>query len=463
MSKWLKVSSGLLLVLGGCGMQPDGVDPTGEELRSTGGLEPARNGAGIAETVTATGTIDRTNPFFQALGTNPRTCETCHSPAQGWALTSAAARRLFEETDGTAPLFNLVDTGNRPDADFSTEDARRANLSELLDHGVIRFGRTVAATAEFTVTNVVDPYGFGTPAAFTNFRRPTATANEALSVIITNAPGPQPDITVALAGLVRGAAGFHEQRAAANPVPADQQNAGAVMQLGIFFAQSIDDEAGRLDDDGAKGGPFNLQAQPFHRGINDIQGLDPAGQPFNHKIFDIYDAWARYARGERGHDWRGGRRAAIYRGQQIFNDRAFDISGVNGLNDQLGQPVIHGTCGTCHNTPNVGGHSVYRLFDIGTADAANCSPALPLITLQNKATMEVRQTCDMGRGGSSGKWVEIGTFRAPPLRGLAARAPYFHDGGAKTVMDAIDYHDRRFNIGLNFAERRDLEAFLNAL
>ena len=50
-----------------------------------------------------------------------------------------------------------------------------------------------------------------------------------------------------------------------------------------------------------------------------------------------------------------------------------------------------------------------------------------------------------------------------PLRGLAARAPYFHDGQAKTVKDVIQYHDARFNIGLSHKETKDLEAFLNAL
>ena len=63
-------------------------------------------------------------------------------------------------------------------------------------------------------------------------------------------------------------------------------------------------------------------------------------------------------------------------------------------------------------------------------------------TVQNKATTEIRKTCDMGRGGGSGKWAEVGTFRAPPLRGLAARAPYFHDGQAETLMDCADARRR---------------------
>lgn len=361
MLKRMKLSCGLLVVLGGCGLEQDAIEDSSSELRSIGGLEPARNAAGIAETVHTTGAIDRTNPFFQALGVNLRTCETCHSSAMGWTLTSKGATELFKQTDGLAPLFMLHDAGSRPDADISTREARRATFkATLMEKGLIRFARTVPATAEFAVTDVVDPSGFATPTQLVNFRRPTATANEALVAQTGNGGALQPDIFAALAATVRGAAGFHGQRDPANPVPVDQQNASATMQMGIFFAQSIDDDAGRLDDDGAKGGPFNLSVQPFHRGINDIQGMDPAGQPFTSKIFDIFDAWERYDHGRCGHGGKAEARAAIYRGQEIFNNRQFTISGVTGLNDQLNQPMIVGSCGTCHNTPNVGGHSVYR-------------------------------------------------------------------------------------------------------
>ena len=51
----------------------------------------------------------------------------------------------------------------------------------------------------------------------------------------------------------------------------------------------------------------------------------------------------------------------------------------------------------------------------------------------------------------------------PPLRGLAARAPYFHDGQAKNIKQAIKYHQERFNIDLSHGKRADLEAFLGAL
>jgi len=101
-------------------------------------------------------------------------------------------------------------------------------------------------------------------------------------------------------------------------------------------------------------------------------------------------------------------------------------------------------------------------MDLGTSKPENCDPRLPLLTLQNKTTMETRVTCDMGRGGN-GVWADLGKFRVPPLRGLAARAPYFHDGQAKSIAAVIRYYQKRFNMGLSHRQREDLESFLGAL
>jgi len=446
-------------------------------------LEAAVNTAGLAETVTPTGFIDRSNSFFQRLGTNARTCETCHSPSQGWTLTPLGATTLFITTGGQDALFLPHDEGARPDADLSTFWSRLQDFGPtLLARGLTRFARTNPATSEYDVTAVNDPSGFSTTTSFLNFRRPTPSANEALTSSVTWTAGPG-TVPAALTGLVGGAANFHEQRdtTTMGAVPADVAQAQVNFQLGIFFAQSVDALAGRLDTDGATGGPTNLMNQPFHIGINDIQGQDPAGQPFTSKVFNLFDAWAVYNQdGRHDHDHAhacpagmrnddshrrrvAAARAAIYRGQQIFNNAPFQISGVNGLNDLLGQATVTGTCSTCHNAPNVGGHSVVRMFDVGTADLPNCDSMLPQVTVQNKTTHETRTVCDLGRANSSHLWSQIGTFRAPPLRGLAARAPYFHDSQAARLEDVVDYFDQRFHIGFSGDQKSDLVAFLRAL
>ena len=347
-------------------------------------------------------------------------------------------------------------------------DARRATYEKtLLRLALTRFPQNVPATAEFTVTAVDDPSGFSTVTPtlrLTRFRRPTATANEA-KVASTNWTAGPGDVPTGLANTVNGAARFHAQRP--DTVPLAQQIAARDFQLGIFFAQTVDKKAGRLDAAGAKGGPVNLAAQPFYVGINDMTGADPTGRPFSRKVFDIFDAWSVFNTGNSGSgsgssDGSDRARAAIYRGQEIFNFHEFPISGVRGINDVFGQATVQGTCSTCHNVPNVGGHAVFRMFDIGAADEEFCSGDIPVLTIQHKVTGEIRKVCDLGRGGN-GVWADVGGFRAPPLRGLAARAPFFQDGKARDIKEVVEFYHHRFDLDLSGDQRDDLVAFLSAL
>jgi len=433
--------AGLFLAFVGCGAPPTG-EP--EQLgETTSALEPTLNLSGFAESLHTSGTIDRTNPFFQALGTNPRTCETCHSPATGWTTNSLGNTLQFITTLGTGPLFNLVDSGNSPAADISTFPARVATFGDtVLKRGLTRFNRTISATAEFSLIAVDDPYGFSTTTTFSGFRRPTATANETKTstILWTATPAAGSDVPAQLKTILPGGVRLHEQGAV--PATQAQADAAGVFMLGVIFAQSVDFKAGRLDSDGAKGGAAALLAQPFYLGINDNAGHDPTGAPFNPNVFNIYDGWSKYAGlGNDGSPQAA--RGAIYRGQVVFNTA--------------------GHCSGCHDTPNVGGHSLPVFFNTGTAEPPKCGPDLPLLTLQNKTTMETKLSCDPGRALSTGLWADVGKFRAPPLRGLASRAPYFHDGQAATINDVIQHYQTRFNLGLTTQQISDLGAFLNAL
>src|SRR4051812_26596198 len=168
------ICGGVVFFLSGCGQ--DGSSEV-EEVGSA--LEAASNWAGMAETVHSTGAIDRSNPFFQALGANLRTCETCHSSAQGWTMTAAANLRLFAQTQGLAPLFMVHDAGGSPTADISNIRARwEAFGSTTVLRGLIRFTRNISPLAEFKVQSVVDPYGVSTLTSVSSFRRPSPTANE---------------------------------------------------------------------------------------------------------------------------------------------------------------------------------------------------------------------------------------------------------------------------------------------
>lgn len=85
------------------------------------------------------------------------------------------------------------------------------------------------------------------------------------------------------------------------------------------------------------------------------------------------------------------------------------------------------------------------------------------MTLENIATGEIKQTTDPGRAMITGKWNDVGRLKGPILRGLASRAPYFHNGSAQTLDDVLEFYNRRFNVGFTPQEKRDLVAFLLTL
>src|SRR5947207_942767 len=43
---------------------------------------------------------------------------------------------------------------------------------------------------------------------------------------------------------------------------------------------------------------------------------------------------------------------------------------------------------------------------------------------------------------------DIGKIKGLVRRGLAARAPYFHNGSAATLPDVVEFYNQRFGIGL---------------
>ena len=88
---------------------------------------------------------------------------------------------------------------------------------------------------------------------------------------------------------------------------------------------------------------------------------------------------------------------------------------------------------------------------------------MPFYTLGNKTTGATVQTTDAGRALIIGKWKDIGRFKGPILRGLAARAPYFHNGSAKDFQAVLEFYDTRFGIGFTQQEEDDLIAFLRTL
>jgi cytochrome c peroxidase len=416
------------------------------------------------------------NAFFLDLGSNERTCLTCHQPQNGWGVSAAGVQSRFSSSFGTDPIFRLVDGATCPTDDISTVGAKRQAYSLLMSKGLIRIGLALppmGVTLQFEVLSVSDPYNCSTnpvtgltsttTGIVSVYRRPLPSTNLGfLSTIMWD--GREPSLQSQATDATLG----HAQANVA-PTPA-QVNQIVQFESGLFTAQVLDNKAKDLDQKGAQGGPTPLSQQlaSFFLGINDPFNMNPKGTAFDSDIFSLFGAWAKLP----GNGGVSGDRESIARGEAIFNTTPINITGVAGINDVLHQSSFSGFCGTCHDTPNVGDHSVKAPLDIGIADAGPNAPpvldidGLPVFTLQCTAGPLMGQTfmvTDPGRALISGQCADIGKLKGPILRGLAARAPYFHNGSAATLLDVVNFYNQRFNIGFSEQDKRDLVAFLQSL
>lgn len=467
---------------------------------------PIANKSGSALTFSTNGFIDRSNPFFKAMG-NGRACASCHQESQGWSITPQDLQARFRQSNGTDPIFKLVDGANSPKALDTTLDQKRLAYTMLLNKGLIRVGLPIPSGAEFTLTQVSDPYGFASAKELSLFRRPLPTTNLKFnSTVMWDARETLADaksttcimraqpatcfatLNVDLLHQANTAVRGHAE--AKQDLSVADQQAIVNFENSLFTAQITSNTAGSLLINGAGGGPVALSNNNFYFGINDIEAGDyKTGATFNRNVMSMYGNWLNAAVPARnkvtpppapGAQLAGQRpppppsippaanptdnaKAMIARGEALFNTRPFNISNVSGFNDELRVSLQRGTCASCHNTPNVGTHSVARLFNTGISNAARRTPDMPLYTLKNIATGEIIETTDPGNAMVTGKWKDIGRFKVPNLRGMQLRAPYFHNGSARDLGEVVRFYDQRFRMGLTPQEVDDLTAFLQAL
>jgi cytochrome c peroxidase len=396
--------------------------------------------SGTLETFSQTG-IDNTNPFFSKLGTNNRTCATCHDSGDGWSVSAAHLQQRFQSTQGADPIFNALDGANCPSADVSTLAAKTTAYSLLLNSGLIRITLTMPANADFSIIAISDPYQCPETTATQPalYRRPLPSTNvKFLGGIMWD--GREPDLQTQ----AKDATVVHTQPT--NPPTDAQLEQIVTLENSLFTAQSIDSLAGDLTAQGANGGANFLPTQPFSAGMNSGSGFDP-------NVFGLYSNWAS-ATGTNA-----AAQQSVARGEMLFNNFPFTISTVAGFNDVQGQDQIVGTCSTCHNTPNVGGNSTSAMMNIGTGSS---KVNLPLYVIQCNDGTSTEST-DPGRAMITGKCADIGKFKIPGMRGLAARAPYFHNGTAATLLEVVDFYNQRFNMLLTDDQEADLVAFMNTL
>jgi cytochrome c peroxidase len=467
------------------------------------------NPGGASETYSAmAGGIDETGPFFQNMGSNGRTCASCHLPGEGMSISAAGVQQRFAITLGQDPIFRTVDGSNcNHSVDVSTMPGMLSAYSLLLNRGLIRIPIAVPANADYRVVSVNNQYGCNESDVISEYRRPLPTTNlRFLSAVMFDGRESTPatgttkilfanyptSLMNDLAHQSLDATNIHAQGDGTRPTPAEQQQI-VNFETSLFTAQTIGNNTGRLDARGANGGPQALVTQPFFISANSSvhfvvpQFEQPGGLVtpgdglFSPAIFNTFGAWTEFPAPSP--------RAAVARGEAIFNSRAINITGVAGINDDIaagglvagGLGSFVGTCGTCHDTPNVGNHSFPTPLDIGTGDPSTANSSvnmggldisyLPSITVckMNTAstppspTSTCKTTTDLGQGLIDGRFDHVGKIKGPILRGLSARAPYFHNGSAQTLLDAVRFYESRFGLVLTAQEESDLVAFLSSL
>ena len=149
------------------------------EAQSLPNSFPLPNQSGLLETYNVKNEpISLKGAFFQSLGTNGRSCASCHLPTEGWSVSAAEIQLRFFLTQGNDPIFRTNDGSNCDhNIDTSTMQGKRQAYSLLLSRGLIRVAMAMPAGAEFTVTNVINPYGCGDSTTLSMYRRPLPTTN----------------------------------------------------------------------------------------------------------------------------------------------------------------------------------------------------------------------------------------------------------------------------------------------
>jgi cytochrome c peroxidase len=487
--KWLLVGGGLALgTVASAAIIPN--------------LFPFFDPTGLISTYNANGPIDESNKnvFFQSLGTNGRSCATCHLASDGMGLGVSSIQAKYAATHGNDPLFASIDGANCPNS--TSHDPYTHSL--LLKHGLIRIFLPVPANAQYQIQVERDPYGCAVVTDASTgvqtvsiYRRPLPTTNlRYLSAImfdgretaqpLTAAATFQANLQTDLLQQSIDATLTHAQ--AAEPPTLTQETAIVNFELGLNSAQALDFRAGWLNFAGAVGGPANLSKQSYYPGTNDSLGADPQGNAFNSTAFTLFADWANSP---------DPMRRKIAAGEKLFNTRTLTISNVRGLTDNaalakaLGTTVpiapFAGTCTTCHDAPNVGNHSLPLALDIGTGHdpAAETDPLIanglsqlsvadlpvyrvtgcpnPFQVPGQPVEPYVIFTTDPGKGLISGLCSDMVRTKGPILRGLASRAPYFHNGAARDLNEVLEFYNQRFQMNLTNEEKQQFVAFLNSL
>lgn len=451
------------------------------------------NEQGTLRTLLTGGALDtRGHPFFEAIGSNGRACVTCHQPADAMSLSAATARKRWEDTGGTDPLFAAIDGSNCP----TLPQSERASHSLLLERGLVRierswpvrstFGKPV--TPDFTIDVVRDPNGCNSAPHYgpamgriSVYRRVRPIGN--LKYLLATGFAYDPKQGLALphdpdsGGLQSGnlmadgrAGNLREQMedaatshlqfiGALNP---EQRRRIAAFEQSLYVAQQSSRIGGALDAAGAAGGPAKLRD-------SEPGALGSIGTP----VWSEFNSWEKIAPAEAAtlSPEALAFRQSVARGAKVFRDKTFLITDSAGINAPVGfgNPVRN-SCVFCHNMSQMGNDVAPGQVDLGTTTQPFADPWADLPLFRITCTGQphpfygrVIHTQDPGFALTTGRCADVGKITLQSLRGLAARAPYFSNGLAKDLRGIIDYYERRYSIGYTEQEKQDLVNLMSVL
>jgi len=432
------------------------------------------------------------HPFFTALGTNGRACVSCHQPSWSMSLSVSAVTDRWRETSGKDPVFAAFDGSNCPNLPQDKESSH----SLLLKRGLFRIplqwpprnADGSAKPVDFSIEVVRDPTGCNTSKEYglnsanptvSVYRRPRMAAN--LNYVTSGAraivsktglpadldPETGKPVSMNLMGDAREAtlrtqamnAVLGHEQASHGPTP-QQLDRIIAFESQVYVAQAAHEYEGALAVPGA---PLALGVEA----LRDRQkGVVTSEADLAFGDFKEWKESPKYYR------------ASIARGADIFSRRQFWVRDAAHLNAGARGNPVKGTCATCHSSPMTGQDMRAGWIDAGTTNYPTWTEPgtwvdtseLPVfkITCNKDADPHpylgrVIYTTDPGRAMISGKCADVGSIVMQQLRGLAARAPYFANGSAKTLREVVDFYDRRFDIKLSDADKDDLVNFLGVL
>jgi cytochrome c peroxidase len=370
------------------------------------------------------GVATSNNAFFQALGTNGRSCFSCHKPESGMGVSAAEVQALFTATNGKDPIFAPVDGSNCPSnvpaANTSTSllggrlggglSSFLGSHSLILNKGLFRIFLPVpkqtndlssvglpSHATEFTISVVSDPNGCNSDPSYATYVDPV-TQEVSQVVSVYRRPRISSNLKFALNPALTLGFGYFPNNDNVTGAPVVDPATGLPISGNIMWdgreptlqSQAIDATLTHAQALTAPNATQVAQIVTFESNVfaaqasshlgGDLTGADGSAvsggpknmstQPFTLGAFADYDNWN--APVDTSASAKVQKRASIARGQALFNTFQFPTANVNGFNNggkMVGAPEPS-TCSSCHVAQ--GGSAILprNQMDIGTGGSA---------------------------------------------------------------------------------------------